>query len=222
MKWMLGAIIALHIITLILLYACGVEVYALGFHSDGAGSLAYPWGILTYPWVHLNTFAMLLNVLMLYGLWRLYGGGITMRGFVSSFVSGSLAGAVCLALVSGIDSYLYSGHLSAFPLFGASAGVCALAFRLAMSEPRLSVRLGGFRLNFLLLVLLIYVAHFLLIGDNLGGMFAHLGGALWGLYLGLRPRANKPQDDPRAKGSLHDKLRESGYKSLGRDEIKSL
>lgn len=158
--------------------------YYLGFHPEGYTWWHYPWGVLTYAWWHRDFFSLGLNLLFIYGLGGLYEGFDTGCGFLRTFVWGSLAGALCYALSSALAS-LFGVYL-VLPLSGASAGICALAFRLAMAEPRLMVRLMGLRLPFLGLILFIYLLSSLLGGANVGGILAHLGGALYGLARACR------------------------------------
>ncbi len=195
-----------------------LSVYALGFHADIDGLIAYPWGIITYPWIHLNPLSMLLNLVLIYGLGQLYRGFSSPLGFVKTFVGGSFCGAICFALFAIVDRFV-GGLLSNIPLFGASAGICALAFRLAMAKPRLNIHFKGLKINFLLLVLLIYATSFLIMTSNLGGIFAHLGGALYGLFLAIptQSREDKTSDQQKRK-AVENKVRESGYKSLNQAE----
>lgn len=201
-----------------------LSVYAFGFHADMEGFLSYPWGIFTYPWIHLNPLSMLLNIVLIFGLGQLYQSEsfTSPRAFVWTFVGGSLCGGICFALCAVLDS-LFGATLANIPLFGASAGICALAFRLAMANPRLNIHFKGLKLNFLFLVLLIYATSFLIMTSNLGGIFAHLGGALYGLFLAIpkTPKTSKNESEQKRK-AIENKIRESGYKSLNQSERKLL
>lgn len=210
--------------------------YYMGFYPGNYALRHQPWGIITYTWWHNDLLSLGLNSLSLYGLARLYderqGQG---PRFLLTFVWGSLWGAIFYALVAYLSAML--GLIQIFPLYGASAGVCALAFRLAMCAPRRKLRFMGLQLNFLLLLLVLYALITLLSGENIGGILAHLGGALYGIVIALNEaKHTKPREAKRDKeGSttqglslqaeqeaLSRRLRESGYKSLSPEEQEKL
>lgn len=214
--------------------------FYMGFYPNPYAVRHQPWSILTYPWFHTDLLSLGVNILSLYALARLWMGG---RGqgkhYLMTFLWGSLWGAA----LYGVAVWL--GVVASLPLYGASAGVCALAFRLAMAEPRRQVIAMGLRMNFLVLILLIYTLTTLLSGQNLGGVLAHLGGAVYGILLVYRSwlhpkpphngqaRADKNTHKPtrtraeqegqsREQALIQRKLRESGYKSLSPQEQEKL
>lgn len=196
----------------------------LGFYPRALDFRHTPWGILSYPWLHPSPMNLGANLLLLYGLGQLYERYYPSAHFLQIFVFGSIAGALSYALIASLLGPAYSFDLS-YPLYGASAGICALAFALGLRHYRLSIKLGEWRVNFLLLSLLIYIITVFLRGDNYGGMCAHLGGALYGLALGLWQRRAKPREhkdvdrehEERRAEALR-KLEESGYNSLSPEE----
>lgn len=200
--------------------------YYLGFSPSNLSFRLYPWGMLTYPWVHISSYALLLNCLLLYGLGDLYERyGYGYKAYFSTFFWGSLLGAVCYAVVAYVYAML-SPYSMTYPLYGASAGICALAFALGIKRPRLRLSVAGFRVNYLLLIVLAYAWTILFVGENIGGMLAHLGGAIYGSLIGLRDKREEDKkrideyndgDDSMRRTAL-DKLRSSGYKSLTKEE----
>lgn len=200
--------------------------YYLGFSPSNINLRLYPWGILTYPWVHISSYALLLNCLLLFGLGDLYERyGYGARAYLSTFFWGSFFGAVCYAIVAYVYEVL-SHYSMSTPLYGASAGICALAFALGIRRPRIRVSIAGLRVNYLLLIVLVYAWSILFVGENIGGMLAHLGGALYGCLIGLRQKREQDEDKQNNNHDMNDsqrravldKLRNSGYKSLTKDE----
>lgn len=231
---MIVAMIALYILNELLgLVSLSLEqgrwfnaFYYLGFSPSNIRFGLHPWGIVTYPWVHISSYALLLNSLLLYQLGGLYQRlHYSSSFYLSTFVWGSLFGAICYALVAYVYAQL-SFYTFTTSLYGASAGVCALAFTVGIRQARMKVAVAGLRINFLLLLLLVYAWSVLFVGENIGGMLAHLGGAIYGSLLGLREKREAKQDRPTEDNDIDDserravldKLRSSGYKSLTKDE----
>lgn len=207
--------------------------YYMGFHPNSYGLKHQPWGIATYMWWHRDFFSVSVNALCLYGLSLLYEGFDRGRGFALTFFWGGLSGAVCYALSALLADLWGLGHI--FPLYGASAGVCALAFRLAMSRPGLRVKFIGLRFNFLFLILLVYILTTLVNTNNVGGILAHLGGAFYGVVRALSSAVSEvnevitksketaePLSPEAERTAVEDKLRQSGYRSLSPEEQEKL
>jgi hypothetical protein len=158
--------------------------------------------------------------------------------FYNIFFNGIIFGALLYVFSYNVFP-VFKGNES--QMIGASAGVMAVLFYLSSYNPNLRIRL------FIVEVKLIYIALFLLILDiiqipngNSGGHIAHIGGALTGYcllkynYQGLNlpsilsffnsnkniKKTNIKFDkiDQKKIDIILDKISESGYDSLSKDE----
>jgi len=197
-----------------------------------------PWSVLTYGFFHSGFYHLFWNMLMLYyfgnRLQNLFGDKL----FYNIFFNGIIFGAL-LYVVSYNVFPVFKGSES--QMIGASAGVMAVLFYLSSYNPNLRIRL------FIVDVKLIYIALFLLILDiiqipngNSGGHIAHIGGALTGYcllkynYQGLnlpsimsffkfsknikKTKIKFDKIDQKKIDIILDKISESGYDSLSKDE----
>lgn len=206
--------------------------------SDLLKIIFKPWSVLTYGFFHSGFYHLFWNMLMLYyfgnRLQNLFGDKLLYNIFFNGIIFGAL-----LYVVSYNVFPVFKGNES--QMIGASAGVMAVLFYLSSYNPNLRIRL------FIVEVKLIYIALFLLILDiiqipngNSGGHIAHIGGALTGYcllkynYQGLNlpsilsffnsnkniKKTNIKFDkiDQKKIDIILDKISESGYDSLSKDE----
>lgn len=206
--------------------------------SDLLKIIFKPWSVLTYGFFHSGFYHLFWNMLMLYyfgnRLQNLFGDKL----FYNIFFNGIIFGAL-LYVVSYNVFPVFKGSES--QMIGASAGVMAVLFYLSSYNPNLRIRL------FIVDVKLIYIALFLLILDiiqipngNSGGHIAHIGGALTGYcllkynYQGLnlpsimsffkfsknikKTKIKSYKIDQKKIDIILDKISESGYDSLSKDE----
>ena len=197
-----------------------------------------PWSVLTYGFFHSGFYHLFWNMLMLYyfgnRLQNLFGDKL----FYNIFFNGIIFGALLYVVSYNVFS-VFKGSES--QMIGASAGVMAVLFYLSSYNPNLRIRL------FIVDVKLIYIALFLLILDiiqipngNSGGHIAHIGGALTGYcllkynYQGLnlpsimsffkfsknikKTKIKFDKIDQKKIDIILDKISESGYDSLSKDE----
>jgi|TARA_B100001093_G_scaffold96076_1_gene88115 membrane associated rhomboid family serine protease len=206
--------------------------------SDLLKIIFKPWSVLTYGFFHSGFYHLFWNMLMLYyfgnRLQNLFGDKL----FYNIFFNGIIFGALLYVFSYNVFP-VFKGNES--QMIGASAGVMAVLFYLSSYNPNLRIRL------FIVEVKLIYIALFLLILDiiqipngNSGGHIAHIGGALTGYcllkynYQGLNlpsilsffnsnkniKKTNIKFDkiDQKKIDIILDKISESGYDSLSKDE----
>ncbi|NVJ88195.1 MAG: rhomboid family intramembrane serine protease [Flavobacteriaceae bacterium] len=152
-------------------------------NDDVSYLLTRPWSILSYGFLHGGFIHILMNMIVLYFIGNLFIEYFTQKQLLNFYMLGTLFGGIV---------FLFSQNY--FPLFegkstilvGASAGISAIFVGITTYMPNYSIRL-----RFIGFVKLWYLAAFWigldvlgLIGNNAGGHFAHLGGALFGfLYV---------------------------------------
>lgn len=148
-----------------------------------------PWSIITYGFLHnaTNPIHILINMLILHFI-----GGYVLNLFdenkvLSLFLFGVLAGGISFLIGSQIHPALLNGVAV---LVGASAGIRAIIFFLVAYSPNMEVRIISFNvaLKYIGAVLLVVDLYLLQGGNNVGGGFAHLGGAILGIVFAWQLR----------------------------------
>ena len=173
-----------------------VEVICILFDVNGQPLLAYvcvpsgwellimrPWSIITYMFSHFDVLHILFNMLWLYWFGKLFLQFFNERQLTGLYLMGGLAGALFFIVAYNIFPY-FNASVAHSNLVGASASVMAIVFAVSFYRKDLEVQL-------LLIgrVKLLYLALFTLLIDllsitsgNAGGHFAHVGGALLGIW----------------------------------------
>jgi membrane associated rhomboid family serine protease len=148
--------------------------------------LRQPWTLLTYMFVHADFFHILFNMLFLYWFGILIMEYQGSKKFVNIFVLGGIAGGLTYMLMYNLIPY-YRGVVDASILVGASAGVSAIVVAAATLIPNHSFFLmfiGPVKIKYIAIFWVVFKSFAGLTGQNAGGEWAHLGGALLGfLYI---------------------------------------
>ncbi len=143
--------------------------------------LIRPWTLLTYAFTHESFFHILFNMLNLYWFGQLLVEYLGARRLMSIYVLGALAGAVAFLLAMNLIPVLVT-RFGYPPILGASGAVSAVIVGTATLLPDYTfmlILLGPVRIKWIAAVLVLLSVSGLT-GDNAGGQFAHLGGALLG------------------------------------------
>ena len=147
--------------------------------------LIRPWTVLTYAFTHEGFFHILFNMLNLFWFGQLLVEYLNPRRLVSIYVLGALAGAAAFVLAMNFIPVLVA-RFGYPPIYGASGAVSAVIVAAATLLPDYTfmlLLLGPVRIKWIAAVLVLLSVSGLT-GDNAGGQFAHLGGALLGfLYI---------------------------------------
>ncbi|MCB9071300.1 MAG: rhomboid family intramembrane serine protease [Prevotellaceae bacterium] len=172
-------------LSLVILMLFGVDASAWMTYIEMPASWSIlwhrPWSLFTYMFLHLELFHVLFNMLCLYWFGKLFLNFFSQKQLVGLYLLGGLGGAL-----------LYFGAYNSFPYFassvnnsyllGASASIMAIILAVATMSPNYTIRLfliGDIRMKYFagitVLISVLSVA-----GENAGGEFAHLGGALVG------------------------------------------
>ena len=150
--------------------------------------LKKPWTILTYQFLHNgsprfsgNFFHFIFNMVWLYWFGKLFMFFQNEKKVLPLYLLGGISGAL-----------LYILFYNVFPAFsetnaimcGASASVMALVAAAGTLAPDYEIRLmfirKSFRLKWLVLAIILLEVITISSGQNVGGKFSHLGGALFG------------------------------------------
>lgn len=199
----------------------------LPLSGSWSDTLTRPWTLLTYMVTQFSVLHLIFNVLLLAAFGTLCVRLDGTRTMFLLYAAGGILGGVFFCtlntLVPSPGSYLV----------GASASVMALMLYATVREPGMRVRLwpfGNVRLIWIAVVCFI-LAVLNPGGTNLGGVAAHVGGALagalWAVAARIAARRRRENDlmekriaaDPQGRlDELLDKIRVSGFSSLSSRE----
>ena len=143
--------------------------------------LQRPWTLFTYMFVHGNLWHILWNMLALYVFGRIYLELFSTKHFVGTYLLGGLFGALFFVLAYNLFPY-FDNIVNTAHLVGASAAVLAIVVAAAVRSPEYRINMlliGGVKLS-TFAVVTVLISVLMLSGENAGGNFAHLGGALAG------------------------------------------
>lgn len=170
------------IFTLFGLGGLGTFVSWLEVPSNLYTLVLQPWSVVTYMFLHYDITHILFNMLWLYWLGDMFLHLYPQRNLVSLYVFGGLTGALAFVGAYNIFPYFENVVYSSY-LLGASASVLAIMGALLYRIPNYEIRLflfGTIRFKYIAIVMIGLDILFML--DNPGQHFAHLGGALGGIY----------------------------------------
>ncbi len=190
------------------------------------------WTIISYGFFHFSFIDLFFNMLLLFYFGSIFLDYASSKKFWQLFLSGIIAGGIFFLL-----SYYWlpDAYVTKSPLLGASAGLMAIMTYISMKMPHYQIKIRFVGYIKLIHILIFFIAFNLLqlpLG-NPGGYFAHLGGLAIGfLFFAIEKSFNKPKSifdkKPFNKQEyipkntkidmLLDKIRQSGYESLSKEE----
>ena len=200
-----------------------------------------PWSLITYGFLHGSFSHLFWNMIMLF-----YFGNILVNYFgdkrlLNVFFNGILFGGI-IYIISYNLFPVFTGVSS--KMIGSSAGVMAILFYITSYNPNHTIRFFFVNIKLLYIAVFLLLMDIIQIPvDNSGGHIAHLGGALIGflmfrsfkgidfvdIYTNLSTRKNNKKIkrnktfsgsnfNQKKIDSILDKISESGYESLTKEE----
>jgi membrane associated rhomboid family serine protease len=161
--------------------------YWLAYPSNFGSLIFRPWTIITYMFMHASIWHILFNLLWLYWFGQIFLQFLDQKKLLSVYLLGGFAGAL-----------LYSITYNIFPVFeyvkfgssmvGASAAIMAVVISISTIMPGYTVNLflfGPVKLKYIAIVTII-LDLLSIQSSNAGGHIAHLGGAAFGYFFGIR------------------------------------
>ena len=140
-----------------------------------------PWTLLTYMFLHEQFTHILWNMIALYVFGRIFIDFYSLRHFVGTYIMGGLFGGIAFVLSYNLFPY-FAPYVGSSYLIGASASVLAIVVASAVRNPDYRINLlliGSVKLS-IFAIITVAISVLMLSGNNAGGNFAHLGGALAG------------------------------------------
>lgn len=150
--------------------------------SDLSVLMFRPWTVVTNVFFHAGFMHIFGNLLILYIIGRILEDFMSSKDVWRIFLFGGIAGSLIFLLSYNIFP-VFAG--SGFPsLIGASGGVTAIVVATGIYIPRYAVQpFGLFRIEMRWIALVLVFRDLASFpgGENLGGLIAHVGGALLGV-----------------------------------------
>ena len=185
----IGVFVVLHVLALgsLLMNAGDGILQWVELPSDLGMLLHRPWTLITYMFAHYGFLHILFNMLWLYWLGRIFMEYFSPKQLTGVYLLGGLGGALLFLLAYNSLPYFRTLPEPAF-LKGASASVIAIVVATAVYAPDYRIGLlflGEVPLKWVALVT-VAIAVLGLDAGNVGGNIAHIGGAIVGVWFGLR------------------------------------
>lgn len=209
--------------------------------ADLTSLIFKPWSLITYGFLHGSFSHLFWNMIMLF-----YFGNILVNYFgdkrlLNVFFNGILFGGI-IYIISYNLFPVFTGVSS--KMIGSSAGVMAILFYITSYNPNHTIRFFFVNIKLLYIAVFLLLMDIIQIPvENSGGHIAHLGGALIGflmfrsfkgidfvdIYTNLSTKKNNKKIkrnktfsgsnfDQKKIDSILDKISESGYESLTKEE----
>lgn len=167
------------IFTFLLQLPSNILVQWFELPKDFLNFIGQPWSLITYSFFHANFWHLLNNMLVLYFSGRILLNLFGPKKFINVYFLGVILGGLFFMISYNIFPVLKDVNAV---IIGASAGVTALLIFVCTYIPNKEVRIFIFNLKlwyigaFWVLLNLVQIPN----GENVGGLIAHLGGALLG------------------------------------------
>ena len=142
-----------------------------------------PWSAITYMFLHTDVMHIFFNMISLYWFGRIALERLSQKQLVGLYILGGLAGAAMYVLSYNLFPYFSVAVHNSY-LLGASGAVVAICVAAATLQPNYPIRLmfiGEVKLIWVAIVM-VAISVFGITGNNAGGEFAHIGGAIWGYF----------------------------------------
>ena len=182
----IGAFVTIKVISLFLiLFNINTALFTtyLELPSNLTTLLYQPWGVITYMFLHADVMHIFFNMISLYWFGRIALERLSQKQLVGLYILGGLAGAAMYVLSYNLFPYFSVAVHNSY-LLGASGAVVAICVAAATLQPNYPIRLmfiGEVKLIWVAIGM-VAISVFGITGNNAGGEFAHIGGAIWGYF----------------------------------------
>ena len=159
--------------------------------ADPSAFIIRPWSLITYSFMHIEFVHILFNMIILYWLGSIFREYLGNGKTLSTYVWGSISGALLYIAAYNFLPVLNSGDISGIQLIGASAGVVAIVVALGTFLPYYEVGFFNLYIPMRWIAALVFFLSLISIPyGNAGGQIAHLGGAIYGFFYARQLRRN--------------------------------
>lgn len=158
-----------------------IGMFLFGLKTDLFGFITHPWALFTSIFTHFSFWHFAMNMLFLFFAGRAFEQFFSAQRLLYTYILGGIAGGILEIFAHTVFPAV---AVQQSVVIGASGSVMAIFLALAFHRPQLQVQLFG-----IFPIRLIFLALFFLLSDlfQLGkadgvAHFAHLGGALFGIW----------------------------------------
>ena len=166
------------------LFSLGGLEYWFMMPADVFAFLGRPWTIISFQFMHADAMHILFNMLWLFWFGQMFLQYFRTKQLLNVYLLGGFSGALFFMLAYNLVPALrYQGAW----LLGASAGITAIAAAVATFRPNIEINLliiGRVKLKYLVLVMIVLDFINIENGQNVGGHYSHIGGAIFGFFFG--------------------------------------
>ena len=170
-------------------FTYGAASHVVVLYTDVSEFITHPWGLFTYMFTHFGAWHLIWNMVMLYFAGRLFEQLFNASRLLYTYILGGILGGI-LEIVAHL--IFPSMQMTSATIVGASGSIMAIFIAIAFYRPNLKINLFG-----ILPVRLIILAGIFLLSDifNLSSSdgtahFAHLGGAIFGIWSIQNPHSS--------------------------------
>ena len=145
--------------------------------------LIRPWSIITNIFFHAGFWHLIGNMILLYFIGRILEDFMDSTKVWKIFLYGGLAGAALFVISYNVFP-IFNEVKSYKKLLGASGGVTAILVATGLYLPRYELRpfgLFSIEMRWVALFFVFRDLYMFPVSDNTGGLFAHIGGAIFGM-----------------------------------------
>jgi membrane associated rhomboid family serine protease len=153
--------------------------------------LTQPWSIITHMFLHVSVWHIAWNMLALYWFGRIVGDLINDRRVIPLYIMGGLAGGLAYFVSANLMGYTNNADAYAFGASAAVMAVAACAGKIAPDYLTHLMLIGTVKLKWVVFTLIFINIMSMALGDNVGGVFGHLGGALYGFVFAAQLQAGR-------------------------------
>ncbi len=151
--------------------------------SDIGMLLIRPWTIITNVFFHADFWHVAGNLVLLFFIGRILEDFMSNRQIWTIFISGGIVGALLFVVAFNVFPEFHV-VVKTKKLLGASGGVTAILVATGMFLPRYVVRPFGLfdvEMRWVALFFVFRDLYMFPVSQNTGGLFAHIGGAVFGV-----------------------------------------
>ena len=155
--------------------------------SDGHQALYHPWTLLTSLFVHDSFFKILFSIILLYFAGTLFCRYFSSKKLVITYLVGGFVGNVVYILVHSFIPVYMNGLSTAYYVdaVGAAMAILLAVTIVRPSEPIPLLLIGKVKLVWIAIFFVLFDLIGISSDVETGHCFAHLGGAVAGIVLGL-------------------------------------
>ena len=151
-----------------------------GLHSNFFELITHPWGLFTNIFTHYDAFHLLSNMIFLYFSGKLFESIFNQKQLLFTYILGGIAGGI---LEIFAHSLFPKFDLTSSIVVGASGAIMAILVAVAFYRPKIKINLVFASIP-IIYIAIIFIALdlFNLASNDSTAHFAHLGGALFGIW----------------------------------------